>query len=130
MSKLLPDPDVKPSTQRRRYSASEKARILAEADNCEEGKIGALMRREGIYSSHLHRGRAERAQGELAGLTPHKRGRKADETKAQQAVIDKLARDNARLQNELAQAHAIIAIQKKVSELLGMLPAAPSESNV
>ena len=72
-----PDPQVIPKAERRRFSAEYKQRILAEADACtERGQIGALLRREGLYSSHLDKWRTQRARGVLQALTPHKRGPK------------------------------------------------------
>ena len=72
-----PDPEVAPRAKRRTYTATYKLRILREADGCNQpGQIGALLRREGLYSSHLSTWRKQRARGELQGLSPKKRGRK------------------------------------------------------
>jgi transposase len=73
----VPDPEVVPQAKRRRFNAEYKVRILEEADACSEpGEIGALLRREGLYSSHLTTWRRQREQGHLEGLSPKKRGRK------------------------------------------------------
>jgi transposase-like protein len=112
-----PDPQTVPQAERRHFSTEYKARILAEADACtERGQIGALLRREGLYSSHLDKWRKQRAQGQLG---PQKRGRKAD---PQAAELARLRQENERLQARLQQAEAIIEVQKKLSELLGLRP--------
>jgi transposase len=112
-----PDPQVVPQAERRHFSAEYKARILAEADACtERGQIGALLRREGLYSSHLDKWRKQRALGQLG---PQKRGRKAD---PQAAEIARLRQEVERLQGRLQQAETIIEVQKKLSELLGLRP--------
>jgi transposase-like protein len=112
------DPEVKVKPERRRFTAEYKLRILKEADNCTgPGQIGALLRREGLYSSNLTQWRLQRAEGVLQALTPRKRGPK----------VDPLAEENAalrqrvdRLEAELKRAETIIEVQKKVSELLGL----------
>jgi transposase len=114
----LPDPEVVVKAQRRRFTAEYKQRILQEADACTQyGEVGALLRREGLYSSHLSTWRRQRQQGELQGLTPAKRGRKADPLAAENA---RLQRETERLKAQLARAELIIDVQKKVSELLGL----------
>jgi transposase-like protein len=91
---------------------------LQEADACTQyGEVGALLRREGLYSSHLSTWRRQRQQGELQGLAPAKRGRKADPLAAENA---RLQRETERLKAQLARAELIIGVQKKVSELLGL----------
>ena len=111
-----PDPEVK--SQRRRFSAEEKLRILAEADACTElGEIGALVRREGIHSSYLSRWRRARDRGELDGLKAKKRGPKTDR---QAQANETLRRENAQLRVRLEQAETIIEVQKKLSEMLGL----------
>jgi transposase len=120
----LPDPEVVVKAQRRRFTAEYKQRILQEADACtQQGGIGALLRREGLYSSHLSTWRRQRQQGELQGLTPAKRGRKADPQAAENA---RLVRETERLKAQLARAELIIDVQKKVSQLLG-LPEIPTD---
>jgi transposase-like protein len=114
----LPDPEVVVKAQRRRFTAEYKQRILQEADACTQyGEVGALLRREGLYSSHLSTWRRQRQQGELQGLAPAKRGRKADPLAAENA---RLQRETERLKAQLARAELIIGVQKKVSELLGL----------
>lgn len=113
-----PDPEVTPRARRRTFSAAYKARVLAEADACaERGEIGALLRREGLYSSHLSNWRRQREAGELQSLTDKKRGRKPA-LEPKEAKIARLERKSARLQKQLAQAELIIAAQKKLAEAL------------
>ena len=120
-SSARPDPEVVAVAQRRQFSSSEKRRILALADACTEpGEIGALLRREGIYSSHLCTWRKQRAAAEQAALEPQKRGRKVDPALAEARRIETLTCENERLRRQLAQAELIIDVQKKVASLLGM----------
>lgn len=122
----LPDPEVVPKAERRRFSAEYKRRILRAADACTQpGEVGALLRREGLYSSHLTTWRQQRRRGELQGLTPAKRGRKAD---PQAAEIARLQRENERLKAQLERAELIIDVQKKLSQMLG-LPETPSDES-
>ena len=115
-----PAPQVIPKAKRRRFSAEYKQRILAEADACRErGQIGALLRREGLYSSHLDKWRKQRQRGVLQGLTPQKRGPKPD---PQAIEIAQLRRENEQLRTRLQRAAHIIEVQKKLAELLGTLP--------
>lgn len=118
----VPDPEVVPTAKRRRFSAEEKLRILEEADSCEYGEIGALVRREGIYTSYLSRWRRERDRGQLEALSSKKRGPEpaGDEDLAEE--IEELRRENKRLKERLTQAEMIIEVQKKVSQLLGLTP--------
>ena len=90
---------------RRRFTAEYKLRILQEADRCAPGELGALLRREGLYSSNLSKWRWERQAGQLAGLRPKKRGRKVD---AQAQELARLESENARLQVRLERAELII----------------------
>jgi transposase-like protein len=114
----VPDPEVVVKAQRRHFSAEYKRRVLQEAEACtQRGEVGALLRREGLYSSHLNTWRQQRARGELQGLTPAKRGRKADPQAAENA---RLLRETERLKAQLARAELIIEVQKKVSQLLGL----------
>ncbi len=113
----LPDPEVAASNSRRRFSAAYKQRILREAEACRgTGQIAALLRREGLYSSHLAAWRKQQS------LSPKRRGRKPQDPAlcAQIEQNRKLTRENARLERRPAQAEAIIDIQKKVSALLGI----------
>lgn len=122
----LPDPEVVARAERRHFTAGYKLRILQEADACHQpGAVGALLRREGLYSSHLTTWREQRRRGELQGLTPAKRGRKPD---PQAAEIAQLRRENERLQAQLERAELVIDVQKKVSHLLGRLPTPTDEA--
>ena len=112
------DPEVVVKAQRRQFTAAYKHRILQEADACARpGDIGALLRREGLYSSHLNTWRHQRVRGEQQGLTPAQRGRKADPQAVENA---RLQRETERLTAQLARAELIIEVQKKVSQLLGL----------
>lgn len=117
-----PDPQVVPKAERRRFSAEYKLSILAEADRCtQHGQIGALLRREGLYSSHLTTWRRQREQGTLG----QKRGRKPD---PQAAEIKRLQRENERLRVRLERAEHIIDVQKKLAQLLGPSPVETASS--
>ena len=121
-----PDPEVAATAKRRQFSGSEKRRILAAADRCAApGEIGALLRREGIYSSQLADWRKKRVAKGRSGLNPQKRGRKADPAIAEARREAALTLENSRLRHQLAQAHTIIDVQKKLCTLLG-LPTAES----
>ena len=123
-----PNPEVAATAKRRQFSPSERRRILAAADRCSKnGEVGALLRREGIYSSHLTTWRKQREATERAGLEPKKRGRKADPAIAEARRVAELTRDNARLRHKLEQAHTIIDVQKKLCTLLGLPTAEGSE---
>ena len=114
-----PDPEVPERARRRQFTASYKLRILEEADACQvPGQLGALLRREGLYSSHLVDWRRQRAQGTLAALAPRRRGRPP--TSGHATEMARLRQDNERLTRQLAAAEAIIDIQKKVATLLGL----------
>ena len=124
-----PNPEVVPIAKRRAFTAEYKLAILAEADGAaaHPGGIGALLRREGLYSSHLATWRRERQTGMLKGLTPHKRGPKSKRN-PQDEEMQKLRRENQRLTEELRKAAIVIDVQKKVGALLGWpLPKAESE---
>ena len=115
-----PDPEVLADAKRRTFTAEYKLRILAEADAAaaQPGAIGALQRREGLYSSHLVTWRRERQAGILKGLTPHQRGPKSKRN-PQEEEMQKLRRENQRLTEELRKAAIVIDVQKKVGALLG-----------
>lgn len=116
-----PNPEVVAVPRRRRFSGSDKRRILAAADACTQpGEIGALLRREGIYSSHLSTWRRQLASANCKALEPQKRGRKVDPVQAESHRVDTLSREIDRLRRQLAQAKLIIDVQKKVATLLGM----------
>ena len=115
----VPEPEVLPRAKRRQFSAEYKLRILEEVDACiQRGQIGALLRREGLYSSHLSTWRQQRARGQLEGLSPKKRGRKAPDPA--EVELARLRRENERLRSRLEQAEIIIDVQKKLSRLLGL----------
>ena len=125
-----PDPEVVEKATRRRFSAKYKLEILERADECRPGEIGALLRREGLYSSHLSIWRRQREAGTLEALGPRKRGRKAKGETAEGRRVATLERENERLRERLAQAETIIEVQKKVSTLLGItLSPPPKDGN-
>ena len=112
------DPEVSAKVQRRHFTAEYRRRILKEADACKKhGALGALLRREGLYSSHVVNWRRQREQGELGAGRARKRG-------PVPKVIDPRVRhlevENRRLQRKLARAETIITLQKKVAEILGI----------
>ena len=105
------------------------AGILEEADGCtEHGQVGALRRREGLYSSHLTVWRKQRQEGSLRGLAPRKRGRKARPKNPLANRVSELERENEALRNRIKQAELIIDVQKKVSQILGV-PLKTPDSN-
>ena len=116
-----PDPEVPEKAVRRRFTAEYKLKILQQAEACrgEEG-IGALLRREGLYSSHLTTWRRQREIGMLSGLSPKRRGRKALARNPLQPEVDRLRKETHRLQKRLKQAELIIEVQKKISQILGI----------
>jgi transposase len=119
--RTAPSPEVLERPARRRFTVEYKARILAEADACTEpGRLGELLRREGLYSSHLTTWRRLRDEGALAGLTPKRRGRKAKSKNPLADEVARLQRENQRLKEQLRQAELIIDVQKKVSEMLNI----------
>lgn len=125
-----PDPEVVAMAKRRQFSSSDKRRILDAADRCTQpGDIGALLRKEGIYSSHLNTWRKQRAAAEDAALEPQQRGRKADPAQAEDRRVLQLTQENDRLRRKLAQANAIIDVQKKLCALFGLsTDPSPSEN--
>ena len=119
----VPDPEVVPMAERRRFTAEEKLRIIEEADRCTEpGEMGALLRREGIYSSYLSRWRRARDRGQLTALAAQQRGPKPATDVALAREVSRLRRENERLQDRLERAETIIEVQKKLSQLLGQSP--------
>ena len=108
-----PDPEVVEKPVRRRFTAEYKVRILHDTDRCEPGQLGALLRREGLYSSHLTEWRRQRAQGVLAALAPRRRGRPGEKPHPLARRVAELEQENTRLQRRLQQAEAIIEVQKK-----------------
>ena len=121
-----PDPEVPEKATRRRYSAPYKLKILREADKC--SRPGELLRREGLYSSHLKTWKKQREEGTLQGLAPKKRGRKAKRKDALADEVDRLRRKNEQLEQRLQQAETIIDVQKKLCTMLG-LPHAADDRN-
>jgi len=120
---VVPDPEVPAKAKRRQFSPEYRLQILKEADACKgTGEIGALLRREGLYSSHLVTWRKQRETGALAGMRARKRGPKG---RGEDPRLKQLVRENARLQRQLKQAVTIIEIQKKVAGILGIPLNAP-----
>ena len=116
-----PDPEVAALPKRRQFSAAYKRRIVGEANACQvPGEIGALLRREGLYSSHLTHWRREVEASEQAALAPKRRGPKPDLAKAESRRNEALEREVARLRHKLERAEQIIEAQKKLCELLGL----------
>ena len=115
-----PDPEVVEKAKRRKFSAAYKLQVLREADRCDVGELGALLRREGLYSSHLSTWRRQRQAGELEGLSPKPRGVKPKAVDPALKRVAELERENQRLQQQLKQAQTIIEMQKKLSDLLGI----------
>ena len=116
-----PDPEVPEKKPRRKFTAKYKLRILAEADRCTQpGQMGALLRREGLYSSNLTTWRHQREKGLLKAMAPKKRGRKRKEKNPLTRKVARLENENRRLQQKLKTAELIIEAQKKMSEILGI----------
>jgi transposase len=114
-----PDPEVPEKARRRSFTAEYKLRILRMVDALSDsGEIGALLRREGLYYSHLTDWRRQRERGELDALAPKKRGRKGRDPL--EVEVERLQRENARQAEELRKAKLIIEVQKKLSEALGI----------
>lgn len=127
----LADPEVPEKPERRHFTAEYKMRILAEVDACEtHGEIGALLRREGLYSSHLSRWRKRQREGALGALSPKKRGPAPRPVNPLEKRVRELERENRRLSRKLEAAETIIEVQKKVSALLGIDLETPEESEV
>ena len=116
------DTEVVARTHRRSFTNADKRRILQAADRCTQpGEIGALMRREGVYSSSLSTWRRQREAADLAALAPVKRGPKDDAGRADALQIAQLKRDNDQLKSRLDKALLVIEVQKKVGALLALL---------
>jgi len=125
-----PDPEVLEKARRRQFTAAYKLRILKEADAASaiNGGMAALLRREGLYSSHLSTWREQREAGALGALAPKKRGRKPSETRPLAKRVAQLEAQNRRLATKLKHAELIIEAQKKLAALLAT-PPAESESS-
>lgn len=116
------DTEVAARATRRKFTNADKRRILEAADRCtQSGEIGALMRREGVYSSSLSTWRRQRKANELSALAPVKRGPKADPQRGELQQIVQLTRDKQKLQTQLDNAMLVIDVQKKVAALLAQM---------
>lgn len=125
LARQVPDPEVPAKAQRRKFTAEYKLRIVREAERCKEpGEIGALLRREGLYSSLLTAWRREVEEGTRAALRSKKRGPKA---RVVDPRVKEVERENAWLRKRLEHAELIIAVQKKVSALLGIPLESPDD---
>ena len=115
--------EVPEKARRRTFDREFRLRVVEEADRCTEpGQIGELLRREGLYSSQLASWRRQRAEGSLSESNSRKRGRKPKKQDSAQAELERLRREKESLAERLRQAEAIIEVQKKVSDLLGIPP--------
>lgn len=128
---VVPEVEVSAKAKRRKFTVEYKRRILAEAAACtEHGAIGALLRREGLYSSHLTDWRAAAARGEIAGLAPKRRGPAPKKRDARDKKLAELERRLAQAERRAERAEALVELQKKVSELLGVqLPDSSEKSS-
>jgi len=119
----LRDPEVPEKAVRRRYTAAYKLRILKEAEGCKEtGQCSALLRREGLYSSHLTTWHRQAEQGTLEAPPPRKRGPKVQKSHPLVKRVETLEKENQQLRHHLKQAKMIIEVQKKISEMLHLSP--------
>jgi transposase-like protein len=119
--RATPDPEVIERPVRRRFTADYKQRILAEVDAAADTRtVGRILRREGLYSSHLANWRKTRDQSQRASFEPKKRGPKPSPKNPLQAEVTKLTRENTKLSKKLRRAELIIELQKKVSQILGI----------
>jgi transposase-like protein len=115
----IPEPEVRERAVRRRFTAEYKLRILKRAESCtERGQLGALLRKEGLYSTNLIAWKRQLEKGTLEALSPRKRGPKGKRPDPSARRIAELERKNQRLEKKLRQAETIIEVQKKVSEIL------------
>jgi transposase len=128
---VAPETEVSAKARRRRYTAKYKLKILQKADayarEGRTGEISAMLRREGLYSSHLTAWRKARESGELAGLAPKKRGPKAQPPDPRDRTIAEQEREIAKLTRRAERAEALVELQKKVSEILGIALPEPEE---
>jgi transposase-like protein len=125
-----PATEVTAKAKRRRFTAEEKRRVLQAAAACtQRGELGALLRREGLYSSHLMKWREQAERGEITGLTPKKRGPEPKVIDARDKQLAEQQRLIAKLTRRVERAEAIIDVQKKLSQVLGIaLPPIDDES--
>lgn len=122
LASSVADAEVVPHARRRQFSNADKRRILEAADRCTRpGEVGALMRREGVYSSSLSTWRRQREAGDLAALAPQKRGPKIPANRAELLQIAQLTRERDGLKRELDKAMLVIGVQKKLATLLDTL---------
>lgn len=123
--------EVVPKAKRRRYSAEYKRRILREADACSQvGELSALLRREGLYSSHLASWRGQRERSELEAFSPKKRGRKPKERNPLEGRVRELEREARKWQKRAQRAEGLVEVQKKLAELWGVtLPTPDSDED-
>ena len=120
-SMISKEVEVVAKATRRRFSAEYKLKVLREADGCRKpGEIGALLRREGLYSSHLVTWRRQREKGELSALSPRKRGPAPREKNPLAAKVAALEKETVRLKARAERAEALVDLQKKISEILGI----------
>ena len=118
---VRPDPEVLEKKSRRKFTAAYKLRILEEFDACvNKGEKGALLRREGLYHSNICTWSRQREQGQLHGLSPKKRGRKAKKVNPLATKVAQLERENRKLVGQLRKAEIIINVQKKISEIMNI----------
>ena len=119
----VPDPEVPEKAARRRFPAAYKLRILKKAEACKgTSQCGALLRREGLYSSHLTTWRRQAEKGSLEALFPRKRGPKTAHPNPLKKRVETLEKETQRLRHQLKQAEIIIEVQKKISEILHLPP--------
>jgi len=114
------DPEVSDKPSRRHFSLEYKLSLLKRADACKPGQLGALLRREGVYSSTLSQWRRQRQQGMLSALRPVQRGRKPMPPNPLASRVSELERENKQLKRKLQQAETLIEVQKKLSDMLGI----------
>ncbi|MCF6156701.1 MAG: helix-turn-helix domain-containing protein [Candidatus Brocadia sp.] len=126
----FPDPEVTEKAVRRKFTATYKLRILQEAEACTtQGQIGALLRREGLYSSNLTTWRRQQEKGAREALSPKHRGPKAKNMDPSVCRIAELEKENLQLKEKLKQAETIIDVQKKLSEIL-QIPLDPTGEKI
>ncbi len=118
----VPDPEVTDKPKRRRFTVEYKLSLLKKADACrhQPGEVGAVLRREGVYSSTLSQWRRQREEGTLSALKPKRRGRKIQKVNPLAGRVTELEREVQRLQGKLRQAETIIDVQKKLCEMVGV----------
>lgn len=120
--------EVKPKAARRRFTVEYKCKVLSEADECSRpGELGALLRREGLYSSHLAKWREQRARGEQDGLAPKKRGPKPAPRNPLEKRVRELEREAEKQRKRAERAEALVEVQKKLSELWGVTLPTPED---